>query len=107
LIEHALHSPKIRHEIGVDHERHHGRDAPKEFFSCSDKVGKHFDLSGDGCDSRASQQKCRDDVSHSGKPSFQQLANVLDAGVPVLMYSGTRDFVWCASAWSSSSRMLR
>ncbi|GAA6002157.1 hypothetical protein JCM10207_003101 [Rhodosporidiobolus poonsookiae] len=90
-----LNQPRVRHELGVDPDKH-GR-GPGRFEGCSDGVFSRFEDSGD-------------DV----KPSFQQVANILDAGVDVLLYVGALDMIcnilgvqsWSLDpsfAWSNAS----
>ncbi|KWU44075.1 carboxypeptidase Y, partial [Rhodotorula sp. JG-1b] len=73
-IEAWLNKPEVRHELGVDLDKHgHGT---KKFVGCSDKVFRHFEQSGD-----------------QAKPSFHQVANALESGVDTLIYVGTKDFI--------------
>lgn len=64
----------MRHELGVDREEHGG---VRRFVGCSDKVGKHFDNTGDGA-----------------KPSYYHVSNLLKKGIRMLFYAGDRDFIW-------------
>lgn len=60
-----LNRDDVRHELGVDHEKDGG---VKQFIGCSDDVGFRFSATGD-----------------TAKPSFQHIANVLEANVSVLI----------------------
>ncbi|TNY19149.1 Alpha/Beta hydrolase protein [Rhodotorula diobovata] len=69
-----LNRESVRHELRVDLDPHgHG---VKKFVGCSDKVFEHFTLSGDQV-----------------KPSFQQVADLLDNSIATLLYVGTLDFI--------------
>ncbi|GAA5898408.1 hypothetical protein JCM8208_006975 [Rhodotorula glutinis] len=84
-IERWLNTESVRHELGVDLDPHgHG---VKKFVGCSDKVFEHFTLSGDQV-----------------RPSFHQVADLLDNGIATLLYIGTRDYIcnWIGNAdWAS------
>ncbi|BGP14624.1 hypothetical protein JCM10213_002208 [Rhodosporidiobolus nylandii] len=99
-----LNREEVRRELGVDFEdKKHPQSKRRKFISCSDKVFQRFEDSADGV-----------------KPSYKELATVLDKGVDVLIYVGMRDMIcnvlgneaWTldpsfTSLWTNGTRFAR
>lgn len=88
------HRDDIRSQLGVDPHI-------KKYSGCSDGIFKRFEDSNDVCVSSSlpflfplRRLRIKSDPlrTRSVKPSFQQVANILDAGVSVLLYVGKKDF---------------